>query len=170
MDLNAIAYPDVFEINGHSYKGRRDRKKSEVMIPYTDVPAVSIGDLLTQRSGSNTIRFRVLDVAYLEGGSLGAGTSHPHMLTLFIENLTLPEHQTPHNPTAIHIGSISGQQVQVGNQNTQTTNITLSEVVQRVAASEDAEAKGLMGKLLGNSTVAAIVGAGASALLGAFGA
>ena len=70
MDFNAMAYPDEFEINRQSYKGRRDRKKSEVVIPYTEAPAVAIGDSLTQRAGPNTIFFRVLDVAYLEGGSL----------------------------------------------------------------------------------------------------
>lgn len=170
MNFDTMAYPDTFEIGEVSYKGRRDPKKSEVMIPYTEVPTVTIGDQLVQRSGPSVIHLKVVDVSYLEGGSLNVGTNHPHMLTLAVENMTSSEHRTPQNPTAIHIGSISGQQVQVGNQNTQITNITLSEVIQRVASSGDAEAKGLLSKLLQNNTVAAIIGAGATTLLGALGA
>lgn len=166
MDFDALAYPDIFEIDGKPYKGARNRAKSEIKIPYTDAPNVTLGSHVTQNSGPNTIYFKVLDVSYLEGGSLYVGTLHPHILTIFVENMTSAAHATPPQPTAFNIGSISAQQVQVGNQNTQVSNITLSEVVQRVASSEDNEAKNLLVKLLGNNTVSAIVGAGASALLG----
>lgn len=170
MDFDATAYPDTFEIRGASYKGQRNRKTSEVLIPYTNAPHVDIGDLISQRTSTSTIEFKVVDLEFLEGASLDVGTVHPHMLTLSVENITSAAHRTPKSPLAIHIGSVSGHQVQVGNQNTQIANISLAEVVKQVAAADDSQAKGLMRQLLENNTVAAIVGAGTSALVGILGA
>ncbi|MDQ1091196.1 hypothetical protein QE400_000609 [Xanthomonas sacchari] len=169
MDFDALAYPDVFDISGSQYKGQRDRKKSEVLIPYTDAPHVQIGDVIIQKTGPNVLRLKVVDLEFLEGGSLGVGTNHPHMLTLNVENLTANSHKLPLSPSSIHIGAISGHQVQVGNQNSQVANISLADFVKQVAANNDPHAKGLLRQLLENSTVSAIVGAGASALLTAIG-
>lgn len=165
MDFDALAYPDVFEISGAQYKGQRNRQKSEVLIPYTVAPDVRIGDVVNQKAGANIIQLKVVDLDFLEGGSLGVGTSHPHMLTLNVENLTAASHRAPASPSTIHIGSVSGHQVQVGNQNTQLASISFAEVVKQVAAQNDPHAKGLLRQLLENNTVSAIVGAGTSALL-----
>jgi hypothetical protein len=54
--------------------------------------------------------------------------------------------------------------VQFGNQDTQMTSITRSYLVEKLAASGNARAKGLFSDLLGNSKVIAIVGPSASAL------
>jgi sRNA-binding carbon storage regulator CsrA len=70
----------------------------------------------------------------------------------------------------INIGSIHSQQVQVGDGNTQNVTITLTELVEAVAKSEDEEAKSVLEKLLNNSTVGSLIGAGASILLGTLGA
>jgi hypothetical protein len=70
------------------------------------------------------------------------------------------------NNNPVNIGSLNAQNVQIGSQNTQITNLSLAEVVKQVAAQNDAQAKGLLRQLLENSTVSAIVGAGTSALLG----
>lgn len=167
MDFDAMAYPDSFLIGGVEYKGQRDRSKNEVLIPYTTSPSVGIGDRIQQKNGPNVIELQVLDADFMEDGSLGIGTNHPHMLTLSVRNLTASAHIPPSPATSIQIGSVSGHQVQVGNHNSQIVKITLEEVIRQVAATEDHEAKGLLRKLLENNTVAAIVGAGASALIGA---
>jgi hypothetical protein len=169
MDFDAMAYPDTFEIGGVSYKGVRDRKKSEVLVPYTQTPTVDIGDTIVQRTGPSSIQLKVVDVSFLEDGSLNVGTQHPHMLTLHVENLTAARHTTAASPS-INIGTLSGQQVQVGNQNSMAVHISLSEVVRQVSESGDPKAKSLLRALLENNTVAAIVGAGVSALIGALGA
>lgn len=65
----------------------------------------------------------------------------------------------------INIGTINSSQVQVGNDNNQVTNINIQEMVEKVAASNDPEAKSLLKELLSNSTVASAVGAGVSSLL-----
>ena len=170
MDFDAMPYPDTFAIKGEQYKGQRNRNTNEVLIPYTKPPLVQIGDRISHRNGPNLFELQVLDADFMEGGSLGVGTDHPHMLTLSTRNLTSSAHLPQPTPTSFHIGSVSGHQVQVGNQNSQVVNITLHEVIKQVAAAGDPEAKGLLRKLLENNTVASIVGAGTAALIGAIGA
>jgi hypothetical protein len=55
--------------------------------------------------------------------------------------------------------------VQAGNGYTQIVNITLKELAEKIAVSDDEEAKNLFIKLLENPFVASITGAGATALL-----
>lgn len=69
----------------------------------------------------------------------------------------------------INIGSIKSQQVQVGDGNTQNVTISLNELVKAVAKSEDEEAKSTLKKLLSNSTVGSLIGAGVSVLLDTLG-
>ena len=165
MDFDEAAYPDDFEIAGAVYKGSRDRKKGEVQIPYTDPPIVKIGDVIVQRNGPNEYQLKVLDADYMKDSSLEIGTNHPHILSLSVQNLaTAALHPRP--AASVHIGSVSAQQVQIGDHNAQTMTVTLAEVVRKVAAGNDHEAKSLLKRLLENNTVAAVVGAGATALLG----
>ncbi|HBD5328544.1 TPA: hypothetical protein RZA35_000662, partial [Escherichia coli] len=92
--------------------------------------------------------------------------NHPNMLTLYIENITGNEHMTPTKSNTFNIGSISGDQVQIGEHNHMLVNISITELVEKVAKSGDVQAKSVLKQLLENSTVASIVGAGASALIG----
>ena len=68
-------------------------------------------------------------------------------------------------PSSIHIGSISGGTFQVGNGNALTVNLTIQDVVEQVAKSDDQEAKSILKELFNNATVATLLGAGASALM-----
>ena len=54
---------------------------------------------------------------------------------------------------------------QIGESNHMLVNISITELVEKVAKSGDPQAKSVLKQLLENSTVASIVGAGASALL-----
>lgn len=166
MDFDAMAYPEIIMIAGVEYKARRDMSKGQVNIPYTEEPDVGIGDVIIQKSGSREIELKVLDVSFLKGASLRVGTKHPHMLALKVENTTSNVHKTRSEISTFNIGSISSQQVQVGNHNYQTVNITIQQLVEEIAKSSDPEAKTLLRKLLENSTVGSLIGAGASALLG----
>ncbi|MEW6660002.1 MAG: hypothetical protein AB1424_15195 [Thermodesulfobacteriota bacterium] len=166
MDFDAMAYPNIIMIAGVEYKAQRNMSEGQVLIPYTKEPDVGIGDVIIQISGSREIELKVLDVSFLEGGSLNVGTKHPHMLTLQVENITANAHKTHSGKSTFNIGSISSQQVQVGNHNYQTVNISVQQLVEEIAKSSDQEAKSLLRKLLENSTVGSLIGAGASALLG----
>ena len=165
MDFDKMAYPEVIIIAETEYKGQRNMTKGQMLIPYTDEPDVGIGDIIVQKSGKREIHLKVLDVSFLEGGSLNVGTKHPHMLTLKVENTTAKSHLSNTQSSTFNIGSISGEQVQVGNRNTQVTNINIQQLVEHVAKSNDTEAKATLKSLLQNSTVASLIGAGASALL-----
>jgi|APLak6261659701_1056019.scaffolds.fasta_scaffold28832_2 hypothetical protein len=66
---------------------------------------------------------------------------------------------------SFNIGTLNAQNVQVGNENSQTINITVQQLVEQIAKSNDAEAKNLLKQFLENSTVANIIGAVASTLL-----
>ncbi|MCU5776339.1 hypothetical protein N5923_02350 [Erwiniaceae bacterium BAC15a-03b] len=164
MNFDAMAYPDLFTISGIEHKGRRDSAKKKVMIPYTEEPDINIGDELTQKIGKNHIILKVLDISFLAGGSLNVGTKHPHMLTLDVENLASNEHKPKSSQSTYNIGSVSGSQVQIGENNHLLINVSITELVEKVAASSDKEAKSTLKKLLENSTVAGVIGAGASAL------
>ena len=166
MDFDAMAYPDIITIAGIEHKAQRNMSKGQVLIPYTDEPDVGIGDVIIQKSGSREITLKVLDVSFLKGGSLNVATKHPHMLTLKVENTTANPHKTPSHSSTFNIGSISSQQVQVGNNNSQTVNISIQQLVEEIVKSSDPEAKSLLKNLLENSTVGSLIGAGVSALLG----
>lgn len=165
MNFDAMAYPELFIISGIEYKGRRDSTKQQVLIPYTDEPDVTIGDEIIQKIGKNDITLKVLDMSLLPGGSLNVGTQHPHMLTLKVENITSNLHKPKTSQNTFNIGSVSGTQVQVGENNHLLINISVTELIEKVAHSNDPKAKSILRDLLNNSTVASIIGAGASALV-----
>lgn len=166
MDFDKLAYPEKLTIAGSEYKGQRNISKGEVLVPYTDEPDVGIGDIITQKSGKREIHLKVIDALFLKDGSQGVGTMHPHMLTLKVENTTAQPHITKNDNSTFNIGSISGENIQVGNGNALTTNVTIQELAEKIAKSDDPEAKLKLKELLQNSTVGSLIGAGASALIG----
>lgn len=166
MDFDELAYPEIIYINGEEHNAFRDMNKHSVSIPYTNEPDVGIGDVIKQKSGGREILLKVLDASFLKNGTLEIGTKHPHLVTLKVENLTAQEHKPKVSQSTINIGSILSEQVQVGNNNSQTVNISIQQLAEQLAKSQDLEAKGLLKKLLENSTVGSLIGAGASLLIG----
>lgn len=68
----------------------------------------------------------------------------------------------------IEIGSITGGNQQLGNDNTQNNNdinIDLKTLINQIEESNDAEAKGRLRDLLNNNTVASIIGASVPTLM-----
>ncbi len=166
MNFDELAYPETITIAGIEYKGQRDMSKGQVLIPYTEEPDVGIGDIITQKSGKREIFLKVIDCSFLKGGSLNVGTKHPHMLTLKVQNTTAQPHLPQHKSSTFNIGSVSGSNVQVGNNNSLGVNINIQELAERIAESGDEDAKSKLKEFLDNSTVASVIGAGVSGLLG----
>jgi hypothetical protein len=166
MDFNKLAYPEIIYIDGIEYKGTRDMAKGEVKIPYTDEPDVGIGDIISQKSGRREINLKVIDASFRAGATLNVGTKHPNLLILKVENTTAQVHISNKESSTINIGSISGEQIQVGNHNSQITNISIQQLVEHIAKNGDDEAKATLKTLLQNNSVASLLGAGASALFG----
>ena len=164
FDFDKLAYPETIIIDGVSYKARRDTPKGKINIPYTDEPDVGIGDVIVEKPGKREMHLKVIDAQFREGGSLGVGTNHPNMLTLNVQNTTAEPHLINRASSTISIGSVSGKMVQIGDQNVQVANISVKQLVEHVAKSDDKEAKSKLRALLENGTVASLVGAGAAKL------
>ena len=49
--------------------------KGELSIPYTDEPNVSIGDVISQKSGKQEILLKIIDLSFLEVGHIECGYS-----------------------------------------------------------------------------------------------
>ncbi|EML2677149.1 MAG: hypothetical protein E7G14_04090 [Klebsiella michiganensis] len=64
----------------------------------------------------------------------------------------------------VNFSGLNNAQIQIGNNNNQLMQISVKELVEKIADSEDKEAKSLLLKILENNTVASIIGAGTSAL------
>ncbi|ASO31040.1 hypothetical protein CG015_17835 [Vibrio anguillarum] len=128
--------------------GRIDRKFE------THLRYLSTKRLISNMDGSSDLKAL--------GITIGAGG---HIVILGDKLIMQTETQEPAMPQ-INIGSINSKQVQVGNHNSQVTNINVQELVEKVAQSNDEEAKGILKSLLENSTVASVVGAGLSGLIG----
>jgi hypothetical protein len=94
MDFEKMTYPESIIIKGTAHKGKRNMHKGQVLIPYTRAPDVGVGDVIAQKAGHKKILLKVTDAAFLDGGSLGVGTEHPHLLVLKVVNTTAPA-QTP---------------------------------------------------------------------------
>ncbi|ETI60675.1 hypothetical protein [Marinomonas profundimaris] len=77
--------------------------------------------------------------------------------------------ETISNSTFNFNAPVTTQQAQFGNDNTQNVTINMQELVEKVAASGDKEAKGMLMKLLENPTVNGVIGAGVSGLIGLLG-
>ena len=166
MNFDELAYPEVITIAGEEYKGQRDMSKGQVLIPYTNEPDVGIGDVISQKSGKREIYLKVIDLSFLKDGSLNVGTKHPHMLTLKVQNTTAAPHLPKTNNSTFNIGSVSGSNVQVGNGNSLSVHITIQQLVEEIAKSNDPEAKSKLKEFLSNSTVASVIGAGVGGLIG----
>lgn len=91
FDFDDMAYPDIFLISGEEFKGSRNTGKNQVDIPFTDEPQIELGDILIQKIGSRELSLKVVNLSISKNGTLNAGTTHPHLLTLSVENL-LPTH------------------------------------------------------------------------------
>lgn len=166
MNFDELAYPEIVTVSGIEYKAQRDMSKGLVLIPYTEEPDVGIGDVITQTSGKREINLKVIDCSFLKDGSLNVGTKHPHMLTLKVQNTTAQPHIPQHAASTFNIGSVSGDNIQIGNGNSLGVTINIQELTRRIATSGDEEAKSKLKEFLNNSTVANVIGAGVSGLLG----
>ena len=166
MDFDKLAYPEIITIDGIQHHGKKNMSKGQVLIPYTDAPNVGIGDVITQKTDKRDIHLKVTDAAFIEGGSLGVGTDHPHMLTLKVANTTAqpPISKKPFSTTSV--SSVSGEQTQVSQIKPQIKTISMQDFEKQVAKSGNEETKWPSQPPPQNSRVDRSTDAGAPALSG----
>jgi hypothetical protein len=166
MNLSDMAYQDKVMFRSGELRCMRGKQGGTLLVPYTDEPDVEIGDSVTLITGNKRLVLAVTDLLLQKGGTLGVGTKHPNLLTLHFQNAAQPAMTA----TTIHIGSVTGQQVQVGDGNSMAVTMHVHELVEKVAKSGDPEARNRLVAFLENKTVATIIGAGTAALISALGA
>jgi len=166
MDFDKLAYPETITIEGIEYKGKRNMSKGQVLIPYTDAPYVGIGDVIAQKTDKKDIHLKVTHASFIEGGSLGVGTDHPHMLTLKVANTTAQPPISKTQPSTTNVSSASGEQTQDSPNKPQIKTISMQDFVKQVAKSGDEATKSTSKPLVQNSRVDSATGPGASALSG----
>lgn len=123
---------------------------------------IESGDLLQRRASNGSVsNYKVIDPGFHEAfGSIAAHYQIKH------KNLSIQEAEKMVQNITYNFGSISAEQMQVGNDNTQNVTINVQKLVEAIAESNDHEAKSMLKSLLENSTVASVVGAGVSGLIG----
>lgn len=166
MDFDKLAYPEIITIDGIEHNGKRNMSKGQVLIPYTDAPNVGIGDVIAQKTDKRDIHLKVTEASFSEGGSLGVGTDHPHMLTLKVANTTAQPSISKKQSSTINIGSQSGEQTQVSKKKPQIKTISMQDFVKQVAKSGDEVTKSTLKPPAQNSRVDSATGPGATALSG----
>jgi hypothetical protein len=95
---------------------------------------------------------------FTASGKLSSIVGHIEIMKAEKEEMTMAQN--------FNIGTLNAQSAQLGNGNTQNVTINIQELVEKVAASNDPEAKGMLMKLLENPTVSGVIGAGVTGLIG----
>ncbi len=123
---------------------------------------IESGDLLRRRASNGSVsNYKVIDPGFHEAfHGIAAHYQIKH------QNLSIQEAEKMVQSITYNFGSISAEQMQVGNDNTINVTINVQQLVEKVAASNDEEAKSKLRSLLENNTVASLLGASVSGLIG----
>jgi hypothetical protein len=147
------AWPDRVIIDGTEFKARRDLAEGSVNVPYTTEPEVSVGDVITQKSGHRESTLEVLEVNFQPNGSLGIGTHHRHLLTLIVENTTSQAH-TGAGGTA----PAAAKPTQPIVKKAAAGTLSVDELVKKISVGNDADAKAALLALFRTKKIEAIIG------------
>ncbi|MEG0056789.1 MULTISPECIES: hypothetical protein [Bacteria] len=148
-------YPDKFEYKGITYKGQRSSNKLLILIDNEDCP-FDIGGVVIQKVGSKERAFKVTE--WEVQTSLGIG-GKPFLADLAVISLDAIPKENPSGQTINFHGSVTAENLQAGNNNSLTQQISIEQLAKAINESNDPEAKGLLQKLLDNKTVAGILAA-----------
>lgn len=125
-----------------------------------EYPKISQGDnIYVQLNGDSNKEQRTVESVKIPNDKFFS------TMTLELTNASL---NTAKNMTTYNISTVHGDKIQIGESNQMLVNISINELVEKVAKSDDQQAKSMLKQLLENNTVASIVGASATALLSLF--
>lgn len=164
-NVDTFFYPDIVLIDGVEYGAQKKSENGKLLVPCGGMPDIDFGKIIEQKIGEKLIPLKITDYQFREGHTLGVGTNLPNMLELETVNALAEQHKPKASGSTVNIGSITSDNVQIGDHNVQLHNATIKEIVEHVSKSDDPEAKSKLKSLLENPTVSSLVGAGATALL-----
>ncbi|MCD9513878.1 hypothetical protein [Photobacterium carnosum] len=153
---------DLVKSNGERIEGiKASVQEKQTFINRSDI-LIEAGDFFQRKASNGSIsNYEVIDPGFHEAfGSIEAHYQIRH------KNLSTKEAEKMIQSVTYNFGSISAEQMQVGNNNSQHVTINMQQLIEKVAQSNDEEAKRLIKKSLDNSTIASVLGASVSILIG----
>jgi GNAT superfamily N-acetyltransferase len=133
MKSGKLTYPEIIIIDGKAHNGKRNMSKGQILIPYTDAPNVCAGDVIVQKSGKQDIYLKVTGTSFVEDGSFGVGTDHPHLLTLKVVNTSAQPQASTKTSSTAEVGSAPGGQNPVSQKRTKIKTISMQHFMKHVA-------------------------------------
>lgn len=162
MDFESQFYPETYFIAGQEFEGTAPNGGS-VSIPYSVFPSVEVGATIHKKAGNSTVGLVVKDLSCHEDTTQNIGTKHNHLLMLTVE---FESERNKVGSPIYNIGKLTGHNVQLGNNNSVKTNITVKDLIQQVAESSDEESKSKLASFLESPGAKLILGAGIQSLVG----
>ena len=133
MKIDKLTYPEIISINGIEYSGKRNMSKGQILIPYTDAPNVGVGDLVVKKTDKRDVYFKVTGTSFIEDGSFGVGTDHPHLLALKVVN-TSAQPQASKKPTSTtEVSAAPGEQIPDSQKRTKIKTISMHDFMKHIA-------------------------------------
>ena len=139
MVMDKFSYPEIIMIDGIEHKGKRKLSTGQLLIPYTQKPRVGVGDVITHKSGKRDNLLKVMEVSFAEGGSLGVGTDHPHLLTIKAVNTAAQPTKAKKKPSTIRVVSIPEEKLKKVSPSAPSTKATTPQPVKKVAKRPEEE-------------------------------
>jgi len=132
MKSDKLTYPEIIIIDGIEHNGKRNMSKGQILIPYTDAPNVCVGDVIINKSDKKDAYLKVTGTSFIENGSFGVGTDHPHLLTLKVANTSIPPQASKKTSSAADVGSAPGEQNLDRQKGTRIKTISMQHFMQHV--------------------------------------
>lgn len=132
MKSDKLTYPEIVIIDGIEHNGKRNMSKGQILIPYTDAPKVCVGDIIVEKSDKKDTYLEVTNTSFIEGGSFGVGTDHPHLLTLKVVNTSTQPQAAKKTPSSAGFSSAPGEQHIDNQKRTKIKTISMQHFMKHV--------------------------------------
>ena len=110
MRSDKLTYPEIIIIDGIEHNGKRNMSEGQVLIPYTDTPNVCVGDVIVKKSDKRDTYLKVTGTSFIEYGSFGVGTDHPHLLALKVANTSAQPQALKNASSTAGVSTTFGEQ------------------------------------------------------------
>ena len=133
MTSDKLTYPELIIIDGTEYNGKRNRSKGQILIPYTAAPNVGIGDVIIRKADKKDVFLKVTGTSFIEDGSFGIGTDHPHLLALKVANTSAQPRPSKKQTSTVKVSSAPGEQMPASQKRSKIKTISMQHFMKHVA-------------------------------------
>ncbi len=132
MKSNKLTYPEIIIIGGIEHSGKRNMSKGQILIPYTDAPNVCVGDVVVKKSDKKDTYLKVTGISFIEDGSFGIGTDHPHLLALKVANTSTQPQALKNTSSTAEVSSVPGEENIDSQKRTKIKTISMQHFMKHV--------------------------------------